>query len=164
MGGAHSRVEANITSPTSPPYVTKQLTALFHTQSLLSVLLYCSVVPSIDCAFQLKPSPALEAPGHGHLLGLAYNRKTWGYPMSTVLVTVIFLLLLDTSLLSQAGSAHYLQLLTLQHSTKLLFFSCFFKLLYKTYLQISDYHMKASARPHLLRTVNGYTLPKPTVR
>ena len=31
-GGAHSRVEASITCPTSPPYVTKQLTALFHTQ------------------------------------------------------------------------------------------------------------------------------------
>ena len=34
MGGAHSRVEAYSTSPTSPPYVGKQLTALFHTQPL----------------------------------------------------------------------------------------------------------------------------------
>ena len=50
-GGAHSRVEASITSPTSPPYVAKQLTALFHTQSLFSFLLYYSVVPTIDCAF-----------------------------------------------------------------------------------------------------------------
>ena len=34
-GGAHSRMEANITSPTSPPYVAKQLTALFvHSRRL----------------------------------------------------------------------------------------------------------------------------------
>ena len=103
-GGAHSRVEASITSPTSPPYVAKQLTALFHTQPLFSFLVYCSVVPTI-----YKPSPALEAPGHSNLLGLAYDRKTWAYPMSTVLATVAFLLLLDTSLLSQAGITHYSQ-------------------------------------------------------
>ena len=60
----------------------------------------------------LKPSPALEAPGHDHLLGLAYDRKTWACPMSTVLATVAFLLLLDTSLLSQAGTSHYSQLLS----------------------------------------------------
>ena len=40
MGGAHSRVEASITSPTSAPYLAKQLSALFHTQTLqLSSLL-----------------------------------------------------------------------------------------------------------------------------
>ena len=91
----------SITSPTSPPYVAKQLMALFHTQPLFSLLVYCSVVPTI---YWLKPSPALETLGHSHLLGLAYNRKTWTYPMSTVLATVAFLLLLDTSLLSQAGN------------------------------------------------------------
>ena len=32
MGGANSQVESYITSPTSAPYVSKQLTALFHTQ------------------------------------------------------------------------------------------------------------------------------------
>ena len=50
--------------------------------------------------------------------------QTWACPMSTVLATVAFkfLLLLDTSLLSQAGTAHYSQLLTLQHST---FLYCF---------------------------------------
>ena len=96
-GGAHSRVEASITSPTSPPYVAKQLTVLFHTQLLCSFLVYCSVAPTIYCAFYLKPSPELEAPGHGHLLSLAYDRKTWAYPVSTVLATVAFLLLLDTS-------------------------------------------------------------------
>ena len=42
-----------------------------------------------------------------------------------VLATVAFLLLLDASWLSQAGITHYSQLLTLQHSTKLLLF--FFK-------------------------------------
>ena len=66
---------------------------------------------------------ALKAPGHGHLQDLAYNRNTRAYPMSTVLATVAFLLLLDTSLLSQAGITHYSQQLTLQHSTKLLFVS-----------------------------------------
>ena len=35
MGGGHSQVEANITSPTSPPYVAKQLMALFHSSALL---------------------------------------------------------------------------------------------------------------------------------
>ena len=103
-------MQASITSPTSPPYVAKQLTALFHTQTPFSFPVNGNV---------LKPSPALEAPGHDHLLGLAYDRKTWACPMSTVLATVAFLLLLDTSLLSQAGTSHYSQLLTLQHSTKL---------------------------------------------
>ena len=42
-GGAHSRVQASITSPTSPPYVAKQLTALFHTQPLFSFLVYGNV-------------------------------------------------------------------------------------------------------------------------
>ena len=50
------------------------------------------------------------------------------------MATVAFLLLLDTSLLSQAGITHYSQLLTLQHSTELLFV-CFFlsrsKLIFK---------------------------------
>ena len=36
-----------ITTPTSPPYVTKQLTALFHTQPLFSSYGYWSVVPVI---------------------------------------------------------------------------------------------------------------------
>ena len=51
MGGVNSRVEASITSPTSPPYVANQLTALFHAQPIISFLLYCSVVPMIDCTF-----------------------------------------------------------------------------------------------------------------
>ena len=50
-GEAHSRVEASITSPTSPPYVTKQLTALFHTQPLFSSLGCQTVAPTINCVF-----------------------------------------------------------------------------------------------------------------
>ena len=50
-GGAHSRVEASITSPTSPPYVAKQLTALFHTQPPFGSLGYQSVAPTINCVF-----------------------------------------------------------------------------------------------------------------
>ena len=43
---------------------------------------------------------ALKALDHGHLLDLAYDRKTCAYPVSAVLATVAFLLLVDTSLLS----------------------------------------------------------------
>ena len=60
--------------------------------------------------------------------------ETWAYLMSTVSATVAFLLLLDTTLLSQAGITHYSQQLTLQHSTKLLFvffFLFIFKLIIK---------------------------------
>ena len=73
MGGAPSRVEARIASPTSPSYVGKQLTALFHTQPLFSFLVYWCVAPTINRVFRLKPSPALESPGHGHL---AYDHET----------------------------------------------------------------------------------------
>ena len=61
-------------------------------------------------------------------LGLAYSRETWVYPTNTLSATVAFLLLPDTNLLPQAGITHYSQLLTRQHSTKLLlvFFFVFF--------------------------------------
>ena len=39
------------TSPTSPPYLAKQLTALFHTRPLFSCFGYCCVVPTIYCVF-----------------------------------------------------------------------------------------------------------------
>ena len=39
-GGAHSRPLVHIASPTSPPYVGTQLTALFHTQPLLKCPFY----------------------------------------------------------------------------------------------------------------------------
>ena len=64
-GWAHSRVLAYIASPTSrPPYVGKQLTALFYPHPLLKYLLYSIVAPTVNCVFQLKPNPALQAPGH----------------------------------------------------------------------------------------------------
>ena len=43
MGGAHSRVEAYIDSPTTPPYIGKQLTVLFHTTAIdISCVPQCS--------------------------------------------------------------------------------------------------------------------------
>ena len=65
----------------------------------------------------VKAQPAPQAPGHCHQLGLAYGRETWLYPTNTLSA---FLLLPDTNLLPQAGITHYSQLLTRQHSTKLL--------------------------------------------
>ena len=82
MGGAHSRLLVHIASPTSPPYVGTQLTALFHTATVeMPFLWHCST-----------------------------NGK------------LRILLLPDTNLLPQVGITHYSQLLTRQHSTKLLFF------------------------------------------
>jgi len=50
-GGAHSRLLAHIASPTSPPYVGKQLTALFHTQPLLKCPFYGIAAQMVNCAF-----------------------------------------------------------------------------------------------------------------
>ena len=33
-----------------------------------------------SCIFYLKPSSALEAPDHGHQLGLTYSHEIWTYP------------------------------------------------------------------------------------
>ena len=124
-GLIHERKPA-LLAPPPPPYVCKQLTALFHTQPPLKSRFYSIAAQTVNCIFQLKPSPVLQALGHCHQLGLAYGRKTWAYPMNTLFATVAFLLLLDTNLLPQAGSTHYSQLPTLQHSTKLLCFFCLF--------------------------------------
>ena len=78
---------AYIASPTSPPYVSKQLTALFHTQPLLKYLVYSIAAPMVNCIFLLKPSPALQASGHCHQLGLAYGCETWAFPTNTLLAT-----------------------------------------------------------------------------
>ena len=43
----------------------------------------------------------------------AHGRETQAYSTNTVLATVAFLHLLDTSLLSQGGTTHYSQQLTL---------------------------------------------------
>ena len=110
-------------APPSPLMLVKKLIALFHTQPPLTSHFYSIAAQMVNCVFQLKPSPALQATGHCHQLGLAYGRETWAYPTNTLLATVAFLLLLDTNLLPQAGTTHYSQLPTLRHSTKLL---CFF--------------------------------------
>ena len=46
MGGARSRLLVHIASPTSPPYVGTQLTALFRTQLLLKCLVYSIAAPN----------------------------------------------------------------------------------------------------------------------
>jgi len=51
MGGAHSRPLAYIASPTIPPYVSTQLTALFHTQPLLKCPFYGIAAQTVNCAF-----------------------------------------------------------------------------------------------------------------
>ena len=90
-------MQASITSPTSPPYVAKQLTALFHTQPLFSFLVYCQCSTNDILRILVKAQPSTRSTGsQSPRLGLAYDRKTWAYPMSTVLATVAFLLLLDT--------------------------------------------------------------------
>ena len=107
-GGAHSRLLVHIVSPTSPPYVGTQLTALFHTQPLLKCPFYGIAAPG-KLHILVKAQPAPQAPGHCHQLGLAYGRETWVYPTNTLAATVAFLLLPDTNLLPQAGITHYSQ-------------------------------------------------------
>ena len=51
MGGAHLRLLVHIASPTSPPYVGTQLTALFHTQPLLKCPFYGITTQTVNCAF-----------------------------------------------------------------------------------------------------------------
>ena len=50
-GGAHSQLLVHIASPTSPPYVGTQLTALFHTQPLLKCPFYGIAAQTVNCAF-----------------------------------------------------------------------------------------------------------------
>ena len=105
MGGAHSRLLANIASPTSPTYVGTQLTALFHTQPLhVEMLFLRHSSTNGKLRILVKAQPAPQAPGHCHQLGLAYGRETWVYPTNTLSATVAFLLLPYTNLLPQAGN------------------------------------------------------------
>ena len=120
-GGAHSRLLVHIASPTSPPYIGTQLTALFHTQPLLKCPFYgIAARTNGKLRILVKAQPPPQAPGHCHQLGLAYGRETWVYPTNAFSATVAFLLLPDTNLLPQVAITHYSQLLTQQHSTKLL--------------------------------------------
>ena len=103
-------------SPTSPPYVAKQLTALFHTQPPFSSLGWQSVAPTINCVFWLiKAQPSTQSTWPRSPTRLGIRPRDLGLLNKYILVA--FLLLLDTTLLSQAGITHYSQLLTLQHST-----------------------------------------------
>ena len=61
----------------------------------------------------VKAQSSTRSTGPRSPTGLAYYRKTWAYPTSTVSASVAFLPLLDTSLLSQGGITHYSQQLTL---------------------------------------------------
>ena len=96
-----------------------------HTATVeMPFLWHCSTNSKLRILVKAQPAP--QAPGHCHQLGLAYGRETWVYPTNTLLATVAFLLLPDTNLLPQTGITHYSQLLTRQHSTKLLLvFFCF---------------------------------------
>ena len=49
-GGAHSRLLVHIASPTSPPYVGTQLTALFHTATVEMPCLG-NAAQTVNCAF-----------------------------------------------------------------------------------------------------------------
>ena len=57
-GGAHSRVLAHIASYTSPPYLGKQLTVLFHTQPLLKYLVYSIAAPMVKLLVLVKAQDA----------------------------------------------------------------------------------------------------------
>ena len=67
--------EAYIASPTSPPYVGKQLAALFHTQSLSVV--YSNAAPTVaKLRIIVKAQPSTHSTWPGHQLGLAYGHET----------------------------------------------------------------------------------------
>ena len=105
-GGAHSRLLAHIASPTSPPYVGTQLTALFRTQPLLKCLVYSIAAPNGKLRILVKAQTCTLSTWPLSL-GLAYGRETWLYSTNTLSATVAFLLLPDTNLLPQAGITHY---------------------------------------------------------
>ena len=117
MGGAHSRLLVHIASPTSPPLCRYTTHSSFpHTATVeMPFLWHCSTNGKLRILVKAQPAP--QAPGHCHQLGLAYGRETWLYPTNTLSA---FLLLPDTNFIPQAGITHYSQLLTRQHSTKLL--------------------------------------------
>ena len=60
-------MEVSITSPTSPPYVAKQLTVLFHTQPLFSFLVYGNVRSTNDILrILVKAQPGTRSRGVRH--------------------------------------------------------------------------------------------------
>ena len=75
-GGAHSQVQASITSPTSPPYVAKQLTALFHTQPPFSFLVYGNDILRI----LVKAQPSTRSTGPRSPTRLGIRSQHLGLP------------------------------------------------------------------------------------
>ena len=126
-GGAHSWVEASITSSTSAPYLAKQLTALFHTQTLFSFLLYCSVLPLNDILRILVKAqqPRTRSTGPQSPTGLGIQSQDLGLPDEYSLGHCDLSATCRHKFASQGGITHYSQQLTLQHSTKLLFYFLF---------------------------------------
>ena len=80
-GGAHSWVEASITSPTSPPYVAKQLMVLFPTQ-LLSVQLSCQRQRSTNDILRIlvKAQPSTWSTGPRSPTRLGIRSQDLGLP------------------------------------------------------------------------------------
>ena len=119
IGGAHSLVEAYIASPTSSPYVGIKTTQLYSTQNHCSAFL-CRSVPAatINYSILVKVQSAIKAQGRSHLLGLAYDHKTWAYPTKSSLGHC-GLSAASTHKLAfcQAGITHYSQL----HNTTALY-------------------------------------------
>ena len=142
MGGAHSQVQASITSPTSPPYVAKQLTALFHTQPLFSFLVYGNVVPT---HILVKAQPSTRSTGPRSPTRLGIRSQDLGLPNEYSLGHCG----LSAASSSQAGTTYYSQLLTLQHSTKLLLFFLYLFFFFYVDLSLSSKFRPGSARPHL---------------
>ena len=69
-GRGSSQLEACIASPTPPPYVGSTHN---HCSALLCT--QCSTNNILHILVKAQPSTT----GHGHLLGLAYDHKTWAY-------------------------------------------------------------------------------------
>ena len=90
---------------------------------------------SSNCKLRIlvKPSPALQATGHCHQLGLAYGCETWAYPTNTLLATVAFMLLLAQTCFHKQALLTTHSYMTQQHSTKLLCKKkmCWSKLIFK---------------------------------
>ena len=69
--GRGSFTSGNITSPTSPPYVAKQLMALFHTQPLFSSFGYCCIGKNIlHILVEAQPSTQSTWPRSPTRLGI----------------------------------------------------------------------------------------------
>ena len=80
MGGACSRVETYIVSPTSAPHVSKQLTTQFHTQSRFTTLVYRSGI-GICSPTPIWPTPILPTLG-----------QKVAFRLTMVVATIVYLL------------------------------------------------------------------------